>query len=145
MAASALLWRSAGAMRSASSPISTFSSTVSQGNSAKDWNTIATSGAGPATRRPAILTSPPLAGMRPAMMRSRVVLPLPERPSSETISLPARDEVDVVEHEHIVAAALGIVLADTVDLEQRRRSDSDSRQFHDGLLYSRRKRRSASR
>jgi hypothetical protein len=54
-------------------------------------------------------------------------------------------EVDVVEHEHIVAAALGIVLADTVDLEQRRRSDLDSRRFHNGLLYSRRKRRSASR
>ena len=91
------------------------------------------------------LTSPALAGMRPAMMRSRVDLPLPERPSSETISLPARARSTSSSTEHVVAAALGIVLADAVDLEQRRRSDPDCRRFHDGLLYSRRKRRSASR
>jgi hypothetical protein len=77
-------------MRWASRPISTFSSTVSQGKSAKVWNTIATSGAGPSTSRPPIVTFPPDGGISPAMMRNREDLPQPERPSSETISLSRR-------------------------------------------------------
>ncbi len=73
-------------MPCASSPISTFSSTVSQGKSAKVWNTIATSVAGPATGCSPMVTEPALGGIRPAMMRSSEDLPQPERPSSETIS-----------------------------------------------------------
>ena len=87
MAATARLRRSSGAMPCASRPISTFSSTVSQGNSAKLWNTIATSPAGPETSAPPMVTLPEVAGIRPAMIRSSVDFPQPERPSSATISL----------------------------------------------------------
>ena len=101
-----------GSTRCASRPISTFSSTVSQGNSAKLWNTMATSAAGPATSAPADRDRcRRSAGIRPAMMRSSVDLPQPERPSSATISSLAQRQVDVVEHEQVVAAALAIELA----------------------------------
>ena len=64
----------------ASSPSSTFSSTVSQGNSAKLWNTIAMPGAGPAIGWPRYSSAPPLGRDRPAIRRSKVDLPEPERP-----------------------------------------------------------------
>ncbi len=109
----ALRCRSAGATPCASRPISTFCSTVSQGNSAKVWNTIATSARGPddglardQTPRRSV------AGIRPAMMRSSVDLPQPERPSNETISFSPRCQVDIVEDQQALAAALGIDLAD---------------------------------
>src|SRR6185437_2647337 len=70
-------------------PISTLSSTVSQGNSAKLWNTIATPSAGPSTGLPSSVTAPSVGRVRPEMSRSKVDLPQPERPSSATIS-PAR-------------------------------------------------------
>ena len=67
-------------------PISTLSSTLSQGNSAKLWNTIATPSAGPSTIAPLMLTFPSVGRDSPEMMRSSVDLPQPERPSSATIS-----------------------------------------------------------
>src|SRR6185437_6698813 len=67
-------------------PISTLSRTSSQGKSAKLWNTIATSFAGPATSSPPIFTVPCVGRVRPAMSLKRVDLPEPERPSSATIS-----------------------------------------------------------
>ena len=62
-------------------------------------------------RRPAARdseTSPPVAGIRPAMMRSSVDLPEPERPSRPTISPSLQREVDVVEHQQSRAAAVGL-------------------------------------
>ncbi len=66
-------------------PISTLSSTLSQGNRAKLWNTIATSSAGPSTGLPEIETVPLVGRVRPEMMRKSVDLPEPERPSRATI------------------------------------------------------------
>ena len=67
-------------------PISTLSSTLSQGKSAKLWNTMATSSAGPVTGSPEIVTFPSVGRVSPAMMRRSVDLPEPERPSRATIS-----------------------------------------------------------
>ena len=67
-------------------PISTLSSTSSQGKRAKLWNTIATSSAGPFTGSPEIVTVPSVGRVSPAMMRKSVDLPEPERPSRATIS-----------------------------------------------------------
>ena len=67
-------------------PISTLSSTLSQGNRAKLWNTIATSSAGPLTGLPPMVTLPLVGWVRPEMMRRSVDLPEPERPSRATIS-----------------------------------------------------------
>ena len=67
-------------------PISTFSCTVSQGNKAKLWNTIATPSVGPSTCLPRHVTLPALGFNRPETIRSSVDLPDPERPSSATIS-----------------------------------------------------------
>ena len=52
MAARARRRASSGAIFSALSPISTFSSTDSQGKSAKLWNTMATPSAGPVSGAP---------------------------------------------------------------------------------------------
>ena len=81
----ALPARPAGTPR-ASSPSSTFSCTVSQGNSAKLWNTMATPSAGPLTGVPRHSTSPEVGRSRPETIRSSVDLPEPDRPSSATIS-----------------------------------------------------------
>ena len=86
MAPSARLSRSVRDTPLASSPSSTFSCTVSHGNRAKDWNTIATPSAGPRRAAPRHDTVPPVAASSPAMIRSSVDLPEPERPSSPTIS-----------------------------------------------------------
>ncbi len=67
-------------------PISTLSSTSSHGKSAKLWNTIATSSAGPVTGSPDIVTFPAVGRASPAMMRKSVDLPEPDRPSRATIS-----------------------------------------------------------
>ena len=62
-------------------------STVSQGNSAKLWNTMATPVGGPLMVSPEIAdASRAMVAMSPAMMRSRVDLPDPDRPSRPTIS-----------------------------------------------------------
>ena len=62
--------------------------TVSQGNSAKLWNTMATwLGRSVDRSMPPILTVPEVGRMSPAMMRKSVDLPQPERPSKATISL----------------------------------------------------------
>ena len=101
----------AGGTRCASRPISTFSSTVSQGKSAKVWNTIATSRAGPVDRPAADRhRCRRSAGIRPAMMRSSVDLPQPERPSSATISLLRRRRLTSSSTSRSLAAALGIEL-----------------------------------
>ncbi|MNY12208.1 hypothetical protein D3C86_1452770 [compost metagenome] len=68
-----------------------FSPTVMCGNSARDWNTM------PKLRRcagvlpmssPSRRISPPVRVSRPAIMRSKVVLPQPEGPRKHT-SLPS--------------------------------------------------------
>src|SRR3954465_11448927 len=59
-------------------PNATFSSTVRQGNSANDWNTTPRSGPGPFTGRPSSRISPPVCGMKPAIMLRMVVLPQPD-------------------------------------------------------------------
>ena len=119
MAASARRLRSAGPTPCASRPISTFCSTVSQGKSAKDWNTIATSGDGPTTLLPAIVTSPPVAGIRPARMRSSVVFPAAGAAEERDDFVLAQRQADIVENQQILAAPLGIDLAYVVDADQR--------------------------
>ena len=71
-------------------PKATLSSTVFQGNSAKDWNTTPRSGPGPLTACPPTRISPPVSGMKPAIMLRIVVLPQPDGPTTETNS-PCRD------------------------------------------------------
>ena len=93
MAATERERRSAAGTPSGSSPISTFSSTVSQGNSAKLWNTMAMPWEGPVTGRPRQRSSPETGRDSPAMMRSRDDLPEPERPSRPTISLDLRSRL----------------------------------------------------
>src|SRR4051812_20887993 len=63
------------------------SSTVIHGSSENCWKTTARSGPGPLTSRPSTTTCPSSFGSRPAMIRSNVVLPQPDGPSSETNSL----------------------------------------------------------
>src|SRR5579863_3503695 len=69
----------------ASSPSATFSYTVSHGNSAKLWNTIAIPEAQPAIGSPRKARSPELGSSRPAIRRNSVDLPDPERPRRPTI------------------------------------------------------------
>jgi hypothetical protein len=83
IAARARWRRSAGAIRRASSPSSTFWSTVSQGNSAKLWNTMATGVESPCTSSS---TWPSSGWISPAIARSSVDLPEPDLPSRPTIS-----------------------------------------------------------
>ena len=78
--------RSVRAMPRALSGASTFSITVSHGNSAKLWKTIATFGHGPTTGWPCHSTCPDEGGARPERMRRIVDLPEPEGPSSARIS-----------------------------------------------------------
>ncbi len=63
-----------------------FRRTVSQGMSAWPWKTTPRSRLGPATSRPSMITSPPLAASRPARMLRMVVLPQPEWPITQTNS-----------------------------------------------------------
>ncbi len=78
--------RSARAMPRASRPSSTFCCTVSQGNSANDWNTMLIARAGPYRGWPRYCTVPASTPISPAMMRSSVLLPEPDWPSKATIS-----------------------------------------------------------
>src|SRR5690349_21228450 len=73
-------------MRNASRPSATFSNTVSHGKTAKLWNTMAMPRAGPCTALPRYVTSPSLGSESPAISRSSVDLPEPERPNNPTIS-----------------------------------------------------------
>jgi hypothetical protein len=59
-----------------------FANTVRQGKRLSVWNTKPRSTPGPLTGRPSSLTSPALAGSRPATMRRNVVLPQPEGPTT---------------------------------------------------------------
>ena len=82
-------WACAGSLRRppACSPYATLSITFMCGNRAYDWNTILTSRSEAASRvtsLPPMSTRPPLAVSRPAIMRSVVVLPHPDGPSSVT-------------------------------------------------------------
>ncbi|MEY9852221.1 hypothetical protein ABH923_001899 [Leifsonia sp. EB41] len=70
----------------ASSPSSTFSSTVSHGSSANDWKTSAVPGLAPLSTPPLNETVPAVGAISPAMQRSSVLLPEPERPRRATIS-----------------------------------------------------------
>src|SRR6478736_6834743 len=80
-------WRiSASGSPSASSPSCTFSRTVSHGNSAKVWNTIAMPGAGPVTGWPLYTTLPDVGRANPEISRNSVDFPEPDRPSNPTIS-----------------------------------------------------------
>jgi hypothetical protein len=67
-------------------PKATFSSTVFQGKSAKDWKTTPRSGPGPVTDRSPTRISPEDGGMKPATMLRIVLLPQPEGPTTETNS-----------------------------------------------------------
>src|SRR6185369_291662 len=64
---------------------STFCTTVSQGNSAKLWNTMATFGVTSATGFPCQSTSPADGFASPVSMRNSVDLPDPEGPSRARI------------------------------------------------------------
>ena len=70
----------------ASSPIATFSATVSQGRSANDWNTIAAAASTPSSGCPRYSTAPSTGRARPANSRSSVLLPHPDGPTSATTS-----------------------------------------------------------
>src|SRR5579859_4046017 len=65
---------------------STFCCTVSQGISANDWNTMATPGFAPFNTEPRYDTVPLDGEISPAIHRSMVDFPDPDRPSSATIS-----------------------------------------------------------
>src|SRR5581483_11087933 len=68
-------------------PYSTFSATVSQGNSASVlWNTTPRSTLGPVTALPPTDTRPALAGRNPATRLSSVDFPQPLGPSRQTNS-----------------------------------------------------------
>ncbi len=82
---SARLCRSIGGNPRASSGASTFSSTVSHGNSAKLWNTIETFGDSPRTGCPCHSTLPADAGASPAIIRNNVDFPHPDGPNSARI------------------------------------------------------------
>src|SRR5882724_7124090 len=76
--------RSAGPTWPATSrPMIAFANTVRQGKRLSVWNTKPRSRPGPLTGRPSSLTSPELAGSRPATMRRNVVLPQPDGPTTE--------------------------------------------------------------
>ena len=66
-----------------------FSITLRQGSRVGFWNTMPTRGSGARTTSSPMRTSPAVAGSRPAMMRSRVVLPQPEGPTRLRNSPPA--------------------------------------------------------
>jgi hypothetical protein len=83
---SALWRRSSGATACANSGTSTLSMTVSQGNSAKFWNTIATCGSASSTGFPCQSTCPLEGFVSPVRIRSSVDLPQPEGPSTAMIS-----------------------------------------------------------
>ena len=70
---------------SRTSGASTFSSTVSQGNSAKLWKTMETLGIWPSIGLPCHNTSPDDGLERPVNMRSSVDFPEPDGPSRQTI------------------------------------------------------------
>ena len=100
-----------------SSPKATLRITVAHGISAKSWNTKARSGPGPgdhACHRPAPRRR--VAGSRPAMILSSVVLPQPDGPSS-VVSCPA-GKSSVMSLERLDAAGIG--LRDVADLDHRR-------------------------
>ena len=82
---SARLRRSTAATPRASSGASTFSSTVSQGNSAKLWKTMATFGDSSPSGLPCQNTAPDEGCESPLRMRSSVDLPQPEAPSKAMI------------------------------------------------------------
>src|ERR1019366_4545814 len=69
----------------ASSGASTFSSTVSQGNRAKLWKTIATLGIWPSSGLPCHKSVPDDGCASPVSMRNSVDLPQPEGPSRAMI------------------------------------------------------------
>src|SRR6516164_1046439 len=60
--------------------------TVFHGKRPKCWNTTAVRGLGPATGDPASETEPEVTGSRPAIVRSKVVLPPPDVPTTQTNS-----------------------------------------------------------
>ena len=64
----------------------TFSRTLRQGSSAGVWKSMPTSRLGPLTGTPPIATEPLVGGISPAMIRSSVDFPQPERPTSVTNS-----------------------------------------------------------
>src|SRR5262249_49409608 len=75
--------RSAGPTRPATSrPMIALANTVRHGKRLSLWNTKPRSPPGPRTARPSSVTSPELAGSRPATMRRNVVLPQPDGPTS---------------------------------------------------------------
>src|SRR6516164_10655459 len=60
--------------------------TVFHGKRPKCWKTTAVRGLGPATGDPASETEPEVTGSRPAIVRSKVVLPPPDVPITQTNS-----------------------------------------------------------
>jgi hypothetical protein len=84
IAAKARLRFSASRTPIASRPISTFSSTVSQGKSAKLWNTMAMPGGGPATGLPRYSSRAAVGLREPAIKAQQGGLAGAERPSRPT-------------------------------------------------------------
>ena len=83
------------------------------GNSAYDWNTMLTSrslAARSVTSAPPITTRPLVTASRPATIRSVVVLPQPEGPSSVTSSAGA-----TVNDTSSTAVTLAVTLGDALE------------------------------
>jgi hypothetical protein len=72
--------------KTCSTPSITFSKQVIQGSRLWFWNTTARSGPGPAISRPSQSSTPLVGRLSPAIRLSRVDLPQPEWPISETTS-----------------------------------------------------------
>ena len=121
-------------MPRAFSGASTFSSTVSQGNSAKLWNTIDDIHFASAESACSCqYTSPPKASTSPVSMRSSVDLPDPDGPSSATISPCTDRQVRRRDHLDTVLARLGVVLLHVLGANDRfsHRQTSKRKIFYD--------------
>ena len=107
--------RSGAGIRFMRSPNSMFCRTVLCGNSAWVWNTMPrprSRGSRSLTTRPSMRISPALGSSKPAIMRSVVVLPQPDGPTSTTNSPSSMVEADVAHRDD---AAECLAQADELD------------------------------
>jgi hypothetical protein len=81
---------------------------------------MATWPAGPLIRWPAIVTLPEVAGSKPANDAQQRGFSAPRPAEQRDDFVVAQGEGDVIEHEEIAYASLGVSLAEAFDLDERR-------------------------